>query len=341
MKKILYTFLAFFCAICLTGCGKETEKTIVDKLSDKLNKTSGYKLEAEMELINNEDSYMYDVTVSYMKKDYYRVSLRNKTNNHEQIILKNDDGVYVLTPTLNKSFKFQSKWPYNNSQSYLLQSVINDMKNDAKLKMTKKGSNYVFTSTVNYKNNVNLTHQEVIVDKNLNIKKVTVYDDEENAQIKVVFKETDMKAKFKENYFVLEENMEAWNDSNETEEENEQTQKESKELEDAIYPMYLPSGTYLEAEKTVELDEGSRIILTFAGDSSFMLVEQAVSKEDELAVIPTSGDLDIFRDTVAIIGEQSVSFISDGVEYYLVSSDISGSELVNVAKSISAMPISK
>jgi len=37
-----------------------------------------------------------------------RVSLKNKTNNHEQIILKNSDGVYVLTPSLNKSFKFQS-----------------------------------------------------------------------------------------------------------------------------------------------------------------------------------------------------------------------------------------
>ena len=63
------------------------------------------------------------------------------------------DGVYVLTPTLNKSFKFQSKWPYNNSQSYLLQSIINDMENDANLKMTKQDGNYVFTSEVNYKNN--------------------------------------------------------------------------------------------------------------------------------------------------------------------------------------------
>ena len=40
-------------------------------------------LEAEMELINNEDSYNYDVTVSYKKEDNYRVSLRNKTNHSE------------------------------------------------------------------------------------------------------------------------------------------------------------------------------------------------------------------------------------------------------------------
>lgn len=338
MKKILWSLLAIFCAICLTGCGKETEKSVLDKLSKKIDKISGYKLEAEMELINNEDSYKYDVSVSYKKKDNYRVSLRNQTNNHEQIILKNTDGVYVLTPTLNKSFKFQSKWPYNNSQSYLLQSVINDMKNDSKLSMKKKSSNYVFTSTVNYKNNVNLTHQEVVVDKNLNIKAVTVYDTDENAQIKVIFKSTDMKAKFNDNYFVLEENMKAWDENVDDEEE---TKQEVKSLEEAVYPMYLPEGTYLETEKTVDLDEGSRVILTFAGDASFMLVEETVSKGDEMEVIPTSGDLDLFGNSIAIVGESSVSFMNDGVEYYLVSSEMSSDELLSVAKSISVMPVSK
>ena len=35
--------------------------------------------------------------------------------------------VRVLTPTLNKSFKFQSDWPYNNSQVYLLQTLLSDI----------------------------------------------------------------------------------------------------------------------------------------------------------------------------------------------------------------------
>lgn len=339
MKKILSFLLVLFCAISLTGCGKETEKTVLSKLSKKIDKVSGYKLEAEMELINNEDSYKYDISVSYKEKDYYRVSLRNKTNNHEQIILKNTDGVYVLTPTLNKSFKFQSKWPYNNSQSYLLQSVINDMENDANLKMTKQDGNYVFTSKVNYKNNANLTHQKVVVDKNLNIKKVMVYDSDGNVGIKVAFKSCDLKAKFKSNYFVLDENMDAWDEASSDEEET--TKQEMKELDEAIYPMYLPSGTYLETEKTVDLDEGSRIILTFAGDTSFMLVEETAVKEDEMSIIPTSGDLDIFGGTIAIVDDTSVSWVSDGVEYYLVSSEMPSSELLSVAKSISAMPVSK
>lgn len=336
MKKIFGILMVLFCAICLTGCGKETKDSVFSKIEKKLNNTSGYKLNAQMELINNEDTYKYDVSISYKKKDYYRVSLRNKTNNHEQIILKNTDGVYVLTPNLNKSFKFQSKWPYNSSQSYLIQSVIRDMKNDPKLTMKKQNSNYVFTSSVNYKNNPNLTYQVVVFDKGLNIKTVTVYDCDDNVGIKVKFNDIDMKAKFNDNYFELEENMET-----SAENEEEVTTEETSVLEEAVYPMYLPEGTYLDTEKTVDLDTGSRIILTFAGETPFMLVEETATKEDELSVIPTSGDLDIFTDTIAIVSDTSVSWTANGIEYYLVSSDMSTSELVTVAKSISLMPVSK
>ena len=49
------------------------------------------------EIINNEDVYKYDVYVAYKNKDLFKVSLKNESNNHEQIILKNKEGVYVKT----------------------------------------------------------------------------------------------------------------------------------------------------------------------------------------------------------------------------------------------------
>lgn len=333
MKKVLGVFMAFIIAISLTGCKKEDKKTVLNKTYKKVDNVKGYMLEAEMELINNEDSYKYDVTVSYKRKENYRVSLRNKSNNHEQIILRNEDGVYVLNPALNKSFKFQSKWPYNNSQSYLLQSILNDIKNDTNYSMKKKGNNYVFTSKVNYKNNAKLTHQDVYVDKNYNIKKVVVLDDDNKAMIKVEFKSIDTKAKFDDDYFELEENMQTVL--------SEDMFLEVSKLSEPIYPMYLPEGTYLENEKVVDLDEGERLILTFAGEKPFMLVEQTIAKEDEMMVIPTSGDLDIFMNTIAIIDESSITWTSDGVEYYLVSNSLDKEELLNVAKSISNIPLSK
>ena len=335
MKKVLIFIIMVCLSVFITGCGKVDKKTVLNKFEKKVNNVNGYQIEAEMELINNEGSYTYDVVVSYKKKDNFRVSLRNKTNNHEQIILKNDDGVYVLSPNLNKSFKFQSKWPYNNSQSYLVQSILNDMKNDDKLTMKETKSGYVFESKVNYKNNSRLTHQKVTIDKNYLIKKVVVYDDEENAQIKVNFKSIDMKAKFDDDYFSIEENMKTSID------DDSEVSFQFNALEEAIYPMYLPEGTYLESEKTVDLTDGERIILTFAGNSPFMLVEETVSISDEMQIIPTSGDVDLFASGFAIIGDSSVSFTQNGIDYYLVSSELSKEELITVAKSMSVMPVGK
>lgn len=332
MKRVFGLILLMVSCVGLTGCFG-SDKNIAETFEKKVKKLKSYHISGELEIMNNEDSHKYNIDVAYKEEDNFRVSLKNKTNNHEQIILKNDNGVYVLTPALNKSFKFQSKWPYNNSQSYLLQSIINDMKSDSKLTMKKVKDGYLFTSKVNYKNNANLIKQQVLFDKNLNIKEVNVLDSEQNPQIKVKFSSVDMRAKFKKNYFEIEENMETL--------ATEDTKTESKELDEAIYPMYLPSGTYLDTEKTVELDKGSRIILTFSGDTSFMLVEETASKSDELSVIPTSGDLDMVMDSIAVIGDSSINWISDNVEYYLVSSDMSKSELINVAKSISVMPVSK
>ena len=349
MKKIFGILVLFLCAIMITGCGNETKKDVINDLYKKIEKAKGYKLDGKMNLVNNDDIYKYDITVSYKKPDYYRVSLRNKTNNHEQIILKNKDGVYVLTPSLNKSFKFQSNWPYNGSQSYLLKSVVDDLKKDDKVSMKKQNNMYILKSKVNYRNNINLKYQIVKVDKNYNIKSVYVYDKDNVCQIKVDITSLDMNAKFKNNYFSVDENMDVWKSENKVTKQDEEEngakkttdKNSSKELEEAVYPMYLPEGTYLETEKTVDLDKGSRIIMTFAGEKPFMLVEQTALYEDEFSVIPTSGEIDMLASAVAVIDDTSVSFISDDVEYYLVSNNLSKGELLKVAKSLSVMPVGK
>lgn len=95
MKKYLFLFLLIFC-LFVVGCGKNN-KSIKDDLIKKINNLKAYQLEGKLEVVNNDDVFNYDVVVSYKDKDYYRVSLKNIANNHEQIILRNDDGVYVMT----------------------------------------------------------------------------------------------------------------------------------------------------------------------------------------------------------------------------------------------------
>ncbi len=328
MKKKIFE-IVMLCCLFSTGCFGKGKTDITNTLIQKVEKAKSYHVTGELEIINNEDSYQYDVEVSYKQEDYFRVSLKNKTNNHEQIILRNMEGVYVLTPSLNKSFKFQSEWPYNNSQSYLLQILVKDIRNDKSKTVENTKDGYIINTTVNYANNKNLTNQKIYLDQKGNVQKVEVLNDEKIVRMRMTFHKIDMGATFDEDYFELNQNMKT----------TETIQETSKTIDDVIYPMYMPVNTYLESQDIVQKDGGERIILTFGGESPFMLVEETVVVEDDLTVIPVYGEPEMLIDTIGSVTDNSANWISNGIEYYAVSDTLSGEELLKVVQSISVIPV--
>lgn len=334
MKKYIWVCAILLCSFLLVGCGKYGESDVVKDFEKKVKNTKGYNLTGELTIKSNEESYKYDVDASYKKDNYYRVSLKNKTNNHEQIILKNADGVYVLTPSLNKSFKFQSEWPFNSSQTYLLQTILKDIKNDSKRKFKETDKQYIFTTKVDYTSNTDLVSQKIYLNKKLNIEKVEVYNKQGNVQMTMKFKDIDYKATFKKNYFDLKENMSVAN--------TEDTVKTVSKIDEVIYPMYMPENTKLENQETVKKGtNGERVILTFSGDKSFMLIQETASVEQDMLTIPVFGEPEILTSSVAAVSDGSVSWMSDGIEYYVVSDKLSQTELLEVVKSVSVMPVGK
>lgn len=332
MKKILIGLIITL--LLVTGCGKNSESSIVSDLDKKINKAEAYKLDGKLEIVNNDDVYNYDIEVSYKKDNYYKVLLTNKANDHTQIILKNDDGVYVLTPALNKSFKFQSDWPYSNSQIYLLKSLINDIKNtkDRKFKETDKG--YIFTTDVNYPNNSKLVKQTIEFDNKHNFKRVKVYDSNNVIYMTMTFNNIDYSPTFKKNYFDLNTIMGAYSIDKENVEK-------TVALDDTIYPLALPTGTKLVSEEKVQKDVGERIIMTFDGDKPFLLVEESAVCEDEFTIIPTYGEPYQLMDTLGVMTNNSLTWTSNGIEYYIVSDVLNQDELIEVAQSISYLPTMK
>lgn len=397
MKRVV--IILVLCGIfLLSGCKSYSEKDIVKELSDKLDKANSYYVKGEMEITNNEDIYTYDVEVSYEKKDNYKVVLTNTSNDHTQVILRNDDGVYVVTPSLNKSFKFQSDWPYNNSQVYLLRALIDDMDNSDGRSFEKRDNGYVFTTKVSYPNNEKLVKQSISLDKKLNIDEVRVLDKDNNTMIRMKYEKIDWNKSFSDDYFelssIIDVNMDRdssngsdngnnngntnsnsnsnvnensndkvtdndrgnlnkeddnstnsnsnTNSTNNTNEENGTTgTKETASLEDVIYPMYLPSNTYLKGKEKLKTDTGQRLILTFEGDNPFTLVEETAVRSEEHEIIPTYGELELLLDAVAIVNDNSVNWISNGIEYYITSDTLETSSLLEVARSISVLPVSK
>ena len=72
-----------------------------------------------------------------------------------------------------------------------------------------------------------------------------------------------------------------------------------------------------------------------------MLIEETAVVEEEHLIVPTFGDLELMASTVAIVNDNSVSWIDNDVEYYVVSDKLSKIELLNIARSMSALPVSK
>ena len=326
-KKFLIILLG---CLFLTGCGANSEKNVLKKITKNIEDSKSYYVEGTMELINNEDIFTYDVNASYEKKDNYKIELTNISNKHKQIILRNEDGVYVVTPSLNKSFKFQSDWPYNNSQVYLLQSVIENINNDEEKTFEKKDDKYIFTSKVNYPNNDKLYKQIVTVNKDYKIEKVEVVDKDNNTQITMKYNKIDLNSKFNDDYFELDELID---------DKEEIDTKETATLDDIIYPMYLPVNTYLSSQESINTASGKRLILTFDGDNPFTLIEEVAITDEEHEIIPTYGEIELLGDSIAVVNDNSVNWISNGIEYFVVSNVMDSNELLEVAKSISVIPV--
>ena len=384
MKKKLLFLIMIIGVFAISGCGKTSESDVIKDLTKKINDSKAYYVEGTLEIVNNEDVYTYNVNVSYKEKDNYKVSLVNTVNNHEQIILRNSDGVYVVTPRINKSFKFQSDWPYNNSQVYLLGPLLDDITNDANRTFEKVDDGSKIIVAANYPNNSKLVKQEILLDKSNNIKKVTVFDNNGTAQITMKFNKIDLNSKFNDNYFDLKQIIDIKEDNtdnttnrennsdenknttdnkvednsttennntnvnenkNTNENKNEDNKssetKQTSSIEDVIYPMYIPANTYLSNKEKVSKDDGERLILTFDGDNPFMLIEETVTYEKEHLIVPTYGELEVMASTVAIVNDNSVNWIDNNIEYYVVSDKLSKSELLDIARSISVLPVSK
>ena len=334
MKKVCCLLMLFLLCV-VVGCSKDNESSVVKSLKDNMKKMDSYYLTGDLKIYNDSDEYNYNVEVYFKKDEYYRINLINKFNNHEQIILKNNEGVYVITPSLNKSFKFQSNWPNDSSQIYLIESLCKEIVSSEERNFQIKNEEYIFNIDANYPNNSNLVKQTIIFDKELNVKSVKVYDEENELQMSMDFSKIELNKKIDDSVFNLNNIVENMNDVNSENSENVTS------IEDIIYPLYIPIGTVLTAEEKVSKNDGERIILTFDGEKPFILVEETINAEEEFLIIPTYGEPYLMLDAVASLSNNSISWISDGIEYYLVSDVMSKIELVEIANSITKIEYNK
>src|SRR5690554_6083212 len=147
MRRITWVLVIVLCVVMvLAGCGKKDVGGVVKDIEQVANDLESYKAKGSMLLHTGQQPLEYQVEVWYQNPHYYRIALTNVKKDITQIVLRNDDGVFVLTPHLKKSFRFQSDWPDHQGQVYLYQTLIASILKDDQRQFTADDENesYVF-----------------------------------------------------------------------------------------------------------------------------------------------------------------------------------------------------
>ncbi|WP_096438473.1 LolA family protein [Alteribacter populi] len=342
MKKIISLLMLAALTMVLAACGEKSQEDVIEALDKNLDDLTGYKATATMTLQTGKEPQSYEVDVWYQYPTYYRVALSNAESDQSQIILRNDEGVFVLTPALNKSFRFQSDWPENNSQVYLYESLINDILMDPERSFTATDDHYVFQTNTNYTNK-NLNQQEVMLDKKeLTPTSVKIMDVDLEVLVEVDFKDFELNASFDEADFDMDRNMtEARLDSG-VPTMTEETEGEDQSGEDAFtvfFPMYEPQGTAFEESRELETENGKRVILSYEGEQPFTLVQQQSQVLEASTPVHVSQgspvDLGFTYGAISKEGETTtVSWSYEGTDFFLASQHLDDEEMMSIARSV-------
>jgi len=245
-------------------------KLIVNKTSnveksaqETLEKLDSYYMEANMEFYKGEDSRKYVVKVSYKKaekNDLFRVAMYDKATEQEQIIVKNQDGVFVLTPALNQVYKFKGDWPLNGHKPYLYHSMVETIQ--GKCDISKLDEGYLIVSTPEFKNMPSWARQEMKMTKEYKPEWVHIYDNNNDVAVKISFTKVEFNPTFAENYFAVDNNM--------NESRDNLTQSSSSTIYDLpLYPVNADIDATLKEVSNITINNGKQVMLTYSGNQGF------------------------------------------------------------------------
>lgn len=300
------------------------EKPFEDRLQQTLGSLNSYLLEGVMEVAEGEDTKSYDVSVKYLKQDdqdYFRVAMKDSGMNQEQEIIRNAEGVFVVTPTLNQIFKFQGNWPSNSLKPYLLQSMREIAADEsAQIEQTEEG--YQISAGVTYPNNRNFTQQEMVFSDDLKIKSVQIFDDDHVLQMKMLFSKVDYEPGLTAEDFHVPQQLE------------KETAAEPITDEDLPLMPMETFGAVLSNSSVVENDGKVQYVLEYTGEKNFTIVEEVAESEETTQTIIMSGSLVDGLNMVGRYDGNHMTSVINSVRYTIYSDDLSEEEMSAVLQSM-------
>jgi outer membrane lipoprotein-sorting protein len=203
------TAVVLLMTVVLAGCGgSKNAESIVKDLDKVVSKMESYQGSGTMILHTGQQPQEYKVEVWYQKPNLYRISLTNAKRDITQIVLRNEEGVFVLTPQLNKSYRFQSDWPDNQGQVYLYQTLAQSILLDNTRQLTTDKDTYVFDVMAGNYQNGSFARQKIWLAQNdYAPRHVEVTDTNANVMVEVTFDVFEFGKKLDNSAFDMDKNM--------------------------------------------------------------------------------------------------------------------------------------
>lgn len=345
MRRVTWlTAVVMSLVIFLIGCGKKSEADVVHDLEKMIDSVNSYAAEGSMVLHSGEQPQEYELSVWYQKPDFYRIAITNKQKDVTQIVLKNEEGVFVLTPHLQKSFRFKSEWPNNHGQIYLYQTLVRSIVDDMERAVTTEGESYVFEVKANYQN-VTLPRQKIwLKQQGYAPQHVELLDENDKPIVTVDFRSFEFDKKFESGSFEMDWNLTSWNISSlpamsqlpASGEIIEETAADNGPF-GVIYPAYEPAGVELTDVQDVQLGKTDAVLLRYAGgDYSYSILESR--PQSESVFIHESTILDLGYTMGVLSGSegelQALVWLSEGIEFRLTADGLPTEEMVKIAQSV-------
>lgn len=329
-KRFLCLWISLMLLV-VVGCGVKDEKDVVSELAQRTEKMQSYISHGKMTILTSSEPQEYDIEVWYKKPSFYRVSIKNVKKNITQIILRNDEGVFVMTPHLKKSFRFQSDWPQTNGQIYLYQSIIQSIIDDEERSFQADKKAYQLEVSAKYPFNQEAAKQKIWLNPKLLPTRLDVLNEQNKPLMQVRFDRFQLDASFDKDAFDTERNM---RDFPANEKQAVAPAAPEKNELAAILPGYIPEKSHLVGEQTIQTPNGPVQIMRFQGEKSFTLTQrrpQAVATS-----LPLMGKPVELKSTIGVLLESEdmkrLSWTYQGVEFEMVGK-LAEEEMVKIANS--------
>lgn len=331
-KRKILIFLLVLALMLSSGCGIKSSQDVVADLQNKMEKLQSYKAVGTMKIESGDNPQEYSVEVWYKDPHYYRISLNNVNSNVTQIVLRNDEGVFVLEPTLNKSYRFKSDWPESSGAIYLYQSLASSIIDDNEGSFVEEEDYYIFSVKANYQNK-SLSEQKIWLDADLRPVKATVFDTNQTELVEMIFTQFEFDAVFDDDAFEMDRNLTGWDLSSLPASVSFEGDKEF-----GIYePAYTPENVVKSNPKIIENEDGNEVVIKYSGKYNYNLIE---SRPVAIVASAPEGSLTSIVDLeygIGVLTELTdtniLNWTYDGVEFKL-SGDLPTDEMIKVAQSI-------